>query len=559
MKIISNIVAPFLLTLICISSFAQIPLDVKTIDLSANGKSKNARFVTASYNKETKEAKLTFVKTYCDGEVGGGYFTANDVVYNFEHLLFGNDFGFKTLAEEKLIGLQNTILKYPVLGKNFELKNRIGYVQGANREGTSLTQYNYSVKTYAGVNNIGYGCTQKVEAKKNNVILPFKGEGFLGFELVTDGVITVTYAGMPAIANIRLYSNDGTQKMEKKFPLADYGFATKILPLKTAAGHNDLVMIIQPTKKYNKYGIKVETIKESPLEFEYIRVDGITLEVKERFSFNAVNTQWYPEHIFEKDGSVYVMGQSAAKVEMMDYYFGGMMTIEGGNFQNYLRIDELENFQILKATNGKLNYVNAFTPSDLEKIQTPIPGTKGSNNPTGYFRKQEIKIINNSIYITGQFTKPGKSGDDRKAEFMLVLNNAGKPTNLFYIPKKNYANAEMFVSADQKSLLWAVYDYSEYDITATRLEPTQIKIGFVMGGSDHTFMGKRKNDDGPELQLVKIDLTNNTPSQLQVCGKDEYTLFDDTPVLYANENEVAFFGVAGKNKERVAKVIKVKL
>jgi hypothetical protein len=46
--------------------------------------------------------------------------------------------------------------------------------------------------------------------------------------------------------------------------------------------------------------------------------------------------------------------------------------------------------------------------------------------------------------------------------------------------------------------------------------------------------------------LVKIDLTNNTPSQLQVCGKDEYTLFDDTPVLYANENEVAFFGVAGK-------------
>jgi hypothetical protein len=117
MKIISNIVAPFLLTLICISSFAQIPLDVKTIDLSANGKSKNARFVTASYNKETKEATLTFVKTYCDGQVGGGYFTAKDVVYDFEHLLFGNDLGFKTLTEEKLVYLQNTILKYPVLGK----------------------------------------------------------------------------------------------------------------------------------------------------------------------------------------------------------------------------------------------------------------------------------------------------------------------------------------------------------------------------------------------------------------------------------------------------------
>jgi hypothetical protein len=65
----------------------------------------------------------------------------------------------------------------------------------------------------------------------------------------------------------------------------------------------------------------------------------------------------------------------------------------------------------------------------------------------------------------------------------------------------------MFVSADQKSLLWAVYDYSEYDITATRLEPTQIKIGFVMGGSDHTFMGKRK------MMMTRIAIGKNRFNQ----------------------------------------------
>jgi hypothetical protein len=37
-------------------------------------------------------------------------------------------------------------------------------------------------------------------------------------------------------------------KKWRKISIIDYGFATKILPLKTAAGHNDLVMIIQPTK-----------------------------------------------------------------------------------------------------------------------------------------------------------------------------------------------------------------------------------------------------------------------------------------------------------------------
>jgi hypothetical protein len=54
------------------------------------------------------------------------------------------------------------------------------------------------------------------------------------------------------------------------------------------------------------------------------------------------------------------MGQSAAKVEMMDYYFGGMMTIEGGNFQNYLRIDELEKFSNTKSYQWQIKLCKCF-------------------------------------------------------------------------------------------------------------------------------------------------------------------------------------------------------
>jgi hypothetical protein len=40
---------------------------VQTIELVANGKSKTSKIVQTVYNPATKESKLTFVTTKCDG------------------------------------------------------------------------------------------------------------------------------------------------------------------------------------------------------------------------------------------------------------------------------------------------------------------------------------------------------------------------------------------------------------------------------------------------------------------------------------------------------------
>jgi hypothetical protein len=544
--------------------FAQISLDVKTIDLSGNGKNKRSKLVTANFNPATKDVTLMFNVTECEVEKEGSYFAGytglnfKGLKYNLQSLTFSEDGQFKNSSQESIVGLDNALQKAPVLGKNFEIKEPYGYVVGAGREGVWLNQFEYFVKLYAPsvVNSVYEGyCTQKIEARKTDVKLSFTGEGMLGFKPLPDGVITLTYTGSKGF--VRSFDNSGVKRIEKQIDLGEYGFAANVVPFETEVGGVDILVVLQPTEKYNKYGIKIDKAKANPLEFEFIRIDGHSLEVKDRFTFNALNTQWNVERVYESKGSLYVMGQTASKVELSPYLFGPFITIEGSSFQKWIRIDELENYQVMKITNGKMDYISVITPAEMEKVQSAIPGTKGGNAPSGYFRQQEIKFLNNKMYITGQFTKPGADGDERKAEFLMILNESGKPDKLFYAPKKNYAHSDMSLSADGKTMLWSIYDYSAYDIRATRLEPTQIKLGWVTGGQDHTFR-VRKNDDGPQLELVKIDLTNNTPSALQICGENEYTVFDETPLLYNSGTEVVFLGVSGGKKERVSKIIRAK-
>jgi hypothetical protein len=541
---------------------AQSNVQVKTVDLNANGKTKSSRLVTSDFNATTGESRLTFVKTVCEGDETRGYdsrtFTARDIVYNFEHLHFDRDFGFKKLEQEQIKGLNNAIIKYPVNGKGFDLTSNYGYVTGANQKGGWLSQYEYVVNMYANVRDGFFFCDQRIEAQKTGKEISFPAEGAIFNHSAMDGVIVLTQNSQTETTlNIRLYDHSGEKKAESSMKF-DYAIALKGIVLKNEAGGEDIIVIAQPTGKYNKYGIKVEKVKADPLEFEYIRIDGATTKVKERFTFKAVSTQWYPEEAVEHNGAVHVFGPAAAKVKLSDYHFGGIMTTEGLSFQNYVRIDDLENYQFMKAKGGKAEYVKSLTPDQMAAASTLVQGAKGSNSPSGFFRLQEMKFVDDALYITGQNLTMGKEGDNRKQEFIMMINGSGDLTNLYYVPKSNYANSNLFVAPDKKSMYWAIYDYSAHDVFAYRKIPVQIITGYVKGGDDKAMVGKRKIDDGPLLQIVRFDLTNKTAGPLETFGKDEYTLFDESPVLYANDNEVVFLGLAGKVKERVTKVITLK-
>jgi hypothetical protein len=563
MKIIFRTIIAF--TLIHTSLFAQtVPIEVKKIDLSGNGKNKNSKIVGCEYNAATKTTKLSFASTICEGSESKSSssrsFVADGLKYSFEYFNFNESFDFVKLDKEDVSGLRNALLKAPVLGQQFLIESPYGYVPGADRKGGWLTQYNYATKVYASTRYGFFTCNETIEAKKGDITIPFSSppESVLSSHPVKDGVMVLTQNSQSeTTVNARFFDHTGAKKAESTFKIS-YGFAARVLPFKTANGITDLILILQPTEKFNKYGIKIDVVKSNPLEFEFIRIDGSTMQLKDRFTFNAINTQWYVEQVVENNGALYLLGQSSNKIELCSYGYGAFGISEGGSVADMVRIDKLENYQVMKIQGGKMVYINAFTPADMAKVETLVPGAKGSNDASGYFRLQEVKIVNDKIYITGQNTKPGKSGDDRKQEFLMMLSESGKLSHLFYVPKSNYANSNMFFSEANKSLIWAIYDYSEYEITATRREPTQIKLGFLVTGDDHTFMGKVKNDDGPQLQLVKFDLATNTPSSLQICGKDEYTLFDDYPVLYSNGKEIVFFGVSGKNKERFVNVIRAK-
>jgi hypothetical protein len=541
---------------------AQTNVQVKTVDLNANGKTKSSKLVTSNFDNTTGESRLTFVKTVCEGDETRGFnsksFTARDIAYNFEHLHFDRDFNFKNLELEQIKGLQNAIMKYPVNGKDFILNSYYGYVPGANAKGGWLSQYEYAVKMYANTRDGFFYCDQVIEAQKTGLEIPYPAESAVFNHTTMDGAIVLTQNSQTeTTVNIHYYDHSGKSKAQSSMKF-DYAIALKGIVLKNEGGGEDIIIIAQPTGKYNKYGIKVEKVKADPLEFEYIRIDGTSTKVKERFTFKAVSSQWYPEYAEEHNGAVHVFGPAAAKVKLSEYHFGGIMTTEGGSFQNYLRLDDLENYQFLKVKDGKTAYVKSLTPDQMAAASTAVPGAKGGNNPHGFFRLQEMKFVDDALYITGQNATLGKEGDNRKQEFIMMINGSGDLTNLYYVPKSNYANSNMFFAPDKKSMYWAIYDYSEHEVHAYRKMPVQIITGYVKGGDDHAMVGKRKIDDGPMLQIVRFDLANKTAGPLETFGKDEYTLFDESPVLYANDKEVVFLGLAGKVKERVTKVITLK-
>lgn len=543
---------------------AQSKVDVLSMDLNANGKTKTSKFVKATYDNETG-AKLTFVNIDCDGStsVGGSTvtFTAKELDYNLEHLHFDKNFTFKSLEKEKINGLNNVLPLYPVLGQDYLINSNYHYLPGANAKGGWLDQYALGVKTIAMDKGGFYACDQRIVPQKQTVQISFPGESILYAHSTMDGVYLLTQNSQAeTTVNIRYFDHAGNQKSSSSL-MFNYGMSSKVNVLNKANGGLDLIMIAQPTDKYNKYGIKIDKIKSNPLEFEYIRIDGSNLSVKERFTFNAQSTQWYPENVVESNGAVYVLGAAAKKVKLNEYHFGGIMTTEGMNFQNWLRIDELENYQILKVKEGKAAYAKSYTSEDMSKTQSLVNGSKGNNNPNGYFRLQEIKVVNDNLYITGQNSSMGKDGgDDRKQEFMMLIDDKGELNKLFYVGKSNYSNSNMFFSTDNKSVYWAIYDYSNYNVRANKLIPVQVIAGGnLVGGDDRVITSKRKIDEGPLLQIVKIDLVNKVAGDLETFGKDEYTLFDECKILYTNHSEVAFLGLAGNVNERTAKIIRLKL
>lgn len=553
----------FLLFAIPCSIFAQSNVEVKTVDLNANGKSKTSKIVKASYDNENG-AKLTFVNINCDGNtsVGGSSvtFSAKELDYDFEHLLFDKDFNFKNIEKEKIYGLNNTLPKYPVLGQDYLINSIFHYLPGANAKGGWLDQYSLGVKTIAMDKGAYFACDQKIVPQKESVQISFPSESILFSHSTMEGVYLLTQNSQSeTTVNVRYFDHSGNQKQNSSFSF-NYGMCSKVNVLKNENGGLDLIVIAQPTDKYSKYGIKIDKIKSNPLEFEYIRIDGSNLKLKERFTFSALSTQWYPESVIENNGAVYVLGSASKKVKLSEYHFGGIMTTEGSSFQNWLRIDELENYQFIKIKGGKAEYVKSYTPDQMINSQSLVNGSKGSNNPNGYFRLQEIKILYDKLFITGQNSSMGKDGDERKQEFMMLIDDKGELNKLFFVPKSNYSNSNMFFSPDNKSVYWAIYDYSNYTVRASKSIPVQVIAGgFLIGGDDRIITSKRKIDDGPLLQIVKIDLTNNTAGDLETFGKDEYTLFDECKILYSNETEVTFLGLSGNVKDRTAKIIRLKL
>jgi|GEM_PF-3294854 len=557
-------------TAIAVSLSAQIQLIDKAIDMSVDGKKPNGRLVNSVINPSTGETAINFVEVVTNVASKGGFesvtYSFGGLKYNFDKMVLDKDLNFVRMDKDHAENTFEAASKYPIYGPGFTLNPDSKYIltQGPNSsKGSSITKSEWQVKLIlttaskwrgGGPAATDYLTTKKVE---NFPLVDAAGKrvGMVYNSSTLDGIRIIASDGQPNTKLTAQYYNQDFKVVNEASFNVDYAHALSGHPFFTESGSEDVAVLIQPTKKQSGLNFK-----DDALAFEYIRLDGKTMQTKNRVSIPSNNTEWLVDKVIEKDGSVYLMGPISNKKEHMTWYYGLIIFMEGIKFSNYLNkdADNFPNYQIVKISNGKVDYVSTISIADMKAIATTVEGTKGKIDPTTMFRYHDVEVVNGNIFLAVQNNEVKKGIDERREVVTIQIDATGKLIAYHAVPKENYAHTQLFVSENKEHIYWSIFDYSDKEIQAIAPQPMGTLNWFINRGDDHRIL-KNKNNTGCTLELVKLNIANKTASALQVCGKDEYSLLDDNQILYENNKEVVFFGTSGEKKDVKLRLIKMKL
>ena len=309
---------------------------------------------------------------------------------------------------------------------------------------------------------------------------------------------------------LKYSAKDLTQKNET---LIDFEFGTdtiykQILPDQTIA------LILAPLP-----AVYVKPGKPNPntLSFTYLRIDS-DANLKERIEFESPSSLWKINNIeLLPNGDIYIFGQ-ASMAKNSKYY------------KQLANDTKFDNFQLMKISNGKLDFLTTTSIEEFEKkLQLP-PNMKKIKSYEGKKFKVGLMTISSSgdIFVSGQ----EKSG-----------NNYGN-INLFHFDTKGKLKAQYgyklvetskeatsgptihaeFENPDNKTFTWIVYE--------------------INGSTDAKLLIYPR--------VATIDLEKATVSDFVAYGYDKKQAFyvdNSRPiVLIDNDEKAVFFGADKKDK-----------
>lgn len=547
-------------TAVSAQNHAQIPLTVKTIDEEALLSGRAWRNVDAGIDKESGQPYITYGQPACDMDRNSSSITYNSVKWNFNKFFFDKDLNYLSTEEKSFNSSLESLDYAPIWGEKFIPTDgdmnisagAVGIIASIAKGGASL---GYVDKSFIGKNSVTVGMkgftptisvvkvysqvisvaamsakptaaqlnscwespmstvisTEPLKQEKgqrwvNILSNPRPGGGHVLF--TTDGVINEPGKGHYIFRN---YNESGTVIGEEIIAF-DYQTSVKPLILDTDQPIADYVLIVT-SLEYKKSELKMA----EPLAAEYIRVDGETLKVKERFSFTLKNSKWIVDKAIERDGAVYLMGLASGS------------TSERTTFETTSFGKEMTSYQVAKVASGKTVYVNSVTASEIAAATKVVPGVKGKVAPKMLLYPNgalKYNVVDGRIIITGQqYETADKYGTFKSFGSLIIasINQEGKLDAFYGLPESETSRGDLFFTADGKTLYWSTYDYKPYN---TFVGPSVIQ--------------KKYDFIAAQLRLTKIDLSSNKIVSSQICGGEEYAPINGKEILFDSETHVAF-------------------
>lgn len=259
-------------------------------------------------------------------------------------------------------------------------------------------------------------------------------------------------------------------------------------------------------------------------QYEYLRLDGNTFEVKERIKFSGVYTKWALDNVVEKDGALYLMGTCGNSDKE---YMGFGITPK-----------EKVAYQVAKIKDSKLEYIKAVTEKEAESSLKIATGIKGSTDISFLLSNISTSIVNNKIVCSGQLTKDGKFG----ALVTMVFGKTGDLEAYLAKPEKEYSRGTTFFSKDGTSMYWLLEDFSEYN-----------RVVFV--GNGYVMDPKKAKVAITAASIVKYNMESKTNDALQSLMNEDWAINYATPLLFENDNEIVLNGVKITKKAKESEVV----
>lgn len=312
----------------------------------------------------------------------------------------------------------------------------------------------------------------------------------------------------------RSYETSGSIKKELIFT-TDYYAMVSGNAITLADGSRDYIVTIRTvdyTDKKAPLGSKDATF------MEYLRIDGKTLELKERIAFNSKTSAWLIEEVLEKDGAVYLMGPAGGNTDK-------------AGFTIYRNSKDLTNFQITKFKGGKLEYVTSTGADEFEAKSQVMPGTKGKGVGNVILlpslQDREYEIVNGRVMISAQQMTVDKYGFASSQDNMVLwsFDTKGQLIAQYVKPESSPCQSDLIFNKDGSKAYWALYDYDVWN---------KVDLAFTEP-KDYKFIA-------PQLQIATIDNSTNKIESFQVFGEEEYALAFKNELLFVSDTHVGFNG-----------------